>query len=187
MTTLVTFSRRGRGALFLFGFVSLAVARADVITLVDHGKPAATIVVGSNESDQALRAADELRSFVERMSGATLEIRRDTNTVAGTRIFIGKSNEARNVGIELRSGFTKNMNEEGYVIRTGGDYLVLAGNEEGPYQGTLFAVYDLLERLGCRWFFPGPYGEIVPKRETVAIEAIAVTERPDFRFRNIWY
>ena len=42
-----------------------------------------------------------------------------------------------------------------------GKLVRLAG--ETP-QSTAFAVADFLERQGVRWYTPGPYGEVVPKR-----------------------
>jgi len=32
---------------------------------------------------------------------------------------------------------------------------VLAGNNDGPYHGTEYAVYDFLRSLGIRWYMPG--------------------------------
>ncbi len=31
---------------------------------------------------------------------------------------------------------------------------MVAGNNDGPYKGSIFAAYALLEKLGCRWYFP---------------------------------
>lgn len=121
------------------------------------------------------------------MSGARIEIQTEDKPVAGAAIYVGDARAISDAGIQVPSGFTHQMNEEGYVITTIPGGILLAGNEDGPYHGTLYAVYDLLARLGCRWYFPGMYGEVIPKRETIAIEPINVTERPDFRFRNIWY
>ena len=162
-------------------------ACAEELVLVDHGKAAAAIVLAADCSDQARHAAGELQTYFERMSGATLEIRTDDGSPSECAIYVGRSRAVRDAGIDVPAGFTHRMDEEGYVIRSVPGGIVLAGNEDGPYQGTLYAVYDFLERLGCRWFFPGAYGEVVPKRETIAVGPIAVTERPDFRFRNIWY
>ena len=48
------------------------------------------------------------------------------------------------------------------------------------------AVYDLLERLGCRWYFPGDFGQVVPKAATIELPTLDVTGRPSFVVRNIW-
>lgn len=161
-------------------------ASAD-LALVENGKARATIVLGANASETARQAASELQTYVERISGARLEIRNEYEAVSGPRIFIGSGEAVKAEGLDVPSGFTSRMKEEGYVIRTMGRDLVLAGNEEDPYRGTLFAVYDLLEGLGCRWFFPGPFGEVIPKLDTITVKDVNRIERPDFRFRNIWY
>ncbi|MCC6698542.1 MAG: DUF4838 domain-containing protein [Candidatus Hydrogenedentes bacterium] len=161
-------------------------ARAELI-LVDGSKPLATIVIDSGASEQTRHAAEELQAYIERISGARLDIRSGQESISGPAILVGPSQAVRDLGVEVPSGFTSNMNEEGYVIRTIDSTLILAGNEDGPYRGTLFAVYDFLESLGSRWYFPGPYGEVIPKRETIAIPNVNRTEHPDFRFRNIWY
>ena len=46
-------------------------------------------------------------------------------------------------------------------------------------RGTIFGVYELLERLGVVWLWPGPSGEAVPRRRTVSIPAdLDVTDAP---------
>jgi len=58
------------------------------------------------------------------------------------------------------------------------DCLVLAG---GGREGTLYAVYAWLDRLGWRWHTPGPQGEIAPPPRTdLPLGGWAVTSAPDF-------
>ena len=64
--------------------------------------------------------------------------------------------------------------------------MILAGNDEGPFHGTEYAVYDFLERLGVRWFMPGDYGEYVPRRQDIICDEVAGRESPDFIMRNWW-
>ncbi|OHB53030.1 MAG: hypothetical protein A2Y07_06425 [Planctomycetes bacterium GWF2_50_10] len=64
---------------------------------------------------------------------------------------------------------------------------MLAGNETEPYHGTYFAVYDFLEELGCRWYFPGEFGEVLPNLLTLEIKHCRRVVHPEFRVRNIWY
>ena len=67
-----------------------------------------------------------------------------------------------------------------------GDRLLLAGNNDGPYHGTEYAVYDFLRSLGVRWFMPGEFGEIVPQQKTIRVPEQQVVEKPDFVMRNWW-
>ena len=75
---------------------------------------------------------------------------------------------------------TPQRDEEGFLLLCKGDRLVLAGNDEGPYHGTEYAVAEFLNRLGVRWFMPGDFGEVVPKRTTLTVAEMDVRQKPDF-------
>lgn len=183
--------RRRSGACWWIAALCLLTGAAPLakagVLLVEKGQPRATIVVATDASDQAREAAKLLQDYLARISGAHLEIRDETAAATGAQILIGRSRRARELGVDVPSRFTNAMNEEQYVIKAVGDSLVLAGNEHPFYRGTVYAVDDLLERLGCRWFFPGAFGEVLPKLETIEVGPLDVREKPDFRFRNIWY
>jgi hypothetical protein len=88
--------------------------------------------------------------------------------------------------MQVPSGLTAELAEEGFVIYCRGDRLVLAGNDAGPYYGTRYAVAELLHRLGVRWFLPGEFGEVVPHAQTLAVAEMKICEKPSFRMRNYW-
>ena len=56
------------------------------------------------------------------------------------------------------------LGPEGYRIKTGttddGKVTLIAG---GSRIGTLYGAYDLLHRLGCRWFGPESFDEDIPQ------------------------
>ena len=168
------------------GFAVVPRAPAGVL-LVKQGQPRAVIVVATGASPQAREAAKLLQDYLARLSGARLEIRDEAAPLVGTQILVGRSEAAHRLGVDVSPRLTTAMNEEEYIIKTVGNILILAGNEHSFYRGTVYAVNDLLERLGCRWFFPGAFGEVVPQLETIEVGPLHVHERPDFRFRNIWY
>lgn len=163
------------------------------LTIVQDGQPRAVIVV---EADQpkARHAAEAIQRYVERMSGATLPIVVEgaaADVKADVRLLVGHTREAAALGVDIPSGYDTTVRddygeEEGYVLKTVGRDVVIAGNNDGPYQGTIFAAYALLERLGCRFYFPGTWGEIVPETATLTAPALDVTSRPDFAVRDIW-
>ncbi|MCC6797113.1 MAG: DUF4838 domain-containing protein [Candidatus Hydrogenedentes bacterium] len=173
------------GTCVVVAVIAVCATADDLI--VDNGKSVASIVLSSHCTAQAQRAAGELQRYLERISGAQLPIISDDAAPPEFALYVGRSQQSDAAGIQIPSGFTHQMAEEGYVIQTIPQGVILAGNEDGLYLGTLYAVYDFLERLGCRWYFPGTYGEVVPAQKTIAIGPIHVVERPDFRFRNIWY
>ena len=75
------------------------------------------------------------------------------------------------------------LGREGYCIRTvkegGRRSIHVVG---GSRVGTLYGAYDLLHRLGCRWFAPGEAHEVVPR--IGAIPDVEATETPSFRTRG---
>lgn len=131
--------------------------------------------------DEALAVA-ELVEFVKKMSGAELPVARPDAGQAlpgGARILLGTELAwAEGLGGELDG-----LGPHGFLIRTGPDWLVVAGRTG---RGTLHGVYALLEHFGCRWFMPGPFGEFVPKRETLAVE-LEVTENPSHPVQRSWW
>jgi hypothetical protein len=161
-------------------------ALARDFTLAQEGQPKATIVIAAAAGDKVKLAANELQRYVERISGARLPIVSDAEKPTGPLVLVGPSKLTENLKPPITSGLSPARREEGYVISCRDGRLVLAGNDQGPYHGTEYAVYDLLHRLGVRWYMPGDYGEIVPKLTTVSCREMAVSEKPDFIVRNWW-
>jgi hypothetical protein len=165
------------------------LCHAGGVVLVKKGLPRATIVVGPAPSAAASGAAAELAAYLERISGAAVPVAAAASG-PGTRILVGLSAavpEAARLGLTLPTGLTAQFAEEGYVVCAEAQTLVLAGNETEPYQGTWFAVSDLLESLGCRWYFPGEFGEVVPRLDDIVIARQNRLVRPDLRVRDTWY
>ena len=58
---------------------------------------------------------------------------------------------------------------DGYTLSLAGDKVVIAGDNE---RGIVYGVYEFLERLGCRWFYPShdPMDpEVVPYAKTLNV------------------
>jgi len=78
-----------------------------------------------------------------------------------------------------------NPGQEDYCVKTVENGVVLSG---GGNRGTLYAVYNFLERLGCRWYFMDEADEIVPTMSLEDVLKIAggnldIVEKPDFSVR----
>ena len=186
-------------SLVIAAFAALAANAADLV-LVDNGVAKATIVVDTNATPSYALAATELQTFVKRMSGAELPIAAPGDAVTGPRILIGMNpaTEAMKLGLAQKSSIEEILEE--YVVRRVGNDLVLAGNDtleeprkgpkgeklDGWYSGSLFAVYDFLFGLGCRWYFPGEFGTVVPARKTIAVGDVARRVKPAFLKHGFW-
>ena len=82
--------------------------------------------------------------------------------------------------LEMRGAYD---GKEAYAIRTEKDRVLLLGATE---TGASYAVYQLLETLGCRWFFPAKEWEVVPEKKTLSY-GVNETSRPAILSRNVWY
>ncbi len=176
-------------AAVVLGTVDGCVALAETTIVVDCGPfPSSAEAAGAEDrvnwldanhrDDTACTesfAALELQRYLRRMTG-----RGDDFAVAsreparGDLIRVGGAG-ARKIAAEL--------GPEGYWIRSNaGDGRRVTSLCGGGRVGTLYAAYDLLHRLGCRWFAPGEIHEEVP--HTAGIPDMDVTEKPSFVTRG---
>ena len=161
-------------------------------TIVESGKPLATIVVGEQASPPSHFAAEEFQATIRRMSGAVCPV--VTDLEYGIKqgdmpvIAIGSPREnkvaARLLEVDDVDFGRLQLGPDGFLLRSVGRDLVVAGNSG---RATLFGVYALLERLGCRWCFPGKFGDVIPQRSTVTLPPLDVVERPAFSYRTFMH
>jgi hypothetical protein len=146
------------------------------LVLAEQGRSSYIIVIADNAPPAIRYAADELQKFVEQMSGAKLPIVGDGKPPAEDEILLGPSKRLRQVA-EVNLG---GLGPEGYVIRTVGRRLVIAG---GPPRGTLYGVYGLLEdHFGCRWFTPAL--SRIPQHERLTIGPLDERRIPQLEYRE---
>jgi hypothetical protein len=174
------------------------------LTLVDQGAPRVTIVVMKEaaaapvEIDAAkvstvlplptkiASAARDLQAYVQKITGAKLAIIGDDQKADGTLILVGRSALTKSLDSQIPSGLTPQRAEEGFVTIAHGNRLLLAGNDSGPYHGTEYAVAHFLHRQGVRWYMPGDFGEVVPRRMSIYAEEMVEKRKPEFKLRNWW-
>ncbi|MFW6153585.1 MAG: DUF4838 domain-containing protein [Planctomycetota bacterium] len=160
---------------------------ADVM-LVEDGRAVATIVVAPGASPSEQFAARELRDHIRQMSGAELTIEtRPLDAAAAAAggldampapaVLIGFAPEQ--VGI----GGAGDLGTDGFAVRTTDDgRLLICG---GAKRGTLYGVYDVLEDLGVRWWYPGE--TTLPKTSTVTVAHTDRVERPALEYRDMMF
>ena len=152
-------------------------ALADV-TLVQDGTAIASIVTPDQPTAAEEFAAGRLRYYLGELTGAQLPVVKEAATPAtGARVYVGKTRAAAPVLAALAA---RQAPAEASLIAAADASVTLAGTDDA---GTTHAVYTLLEGLGCRWYFPAPWGWIIPHRQTVSIPAGERYQAPDFRIR----
>ena len=148
-------------------------AVAGELTLTKNGASDYVIVLSSEASPSEKHAARELQMFVKMISDVTLPIYRDNEEITSPMILVG--NGPRLSQIDASIDFS-DLGNEGFVIRTRGRHLILAG---GRARGTLYAVYAILEEvLGCRWYTHEH--SYIPRMSTISIKSQNITQKPAF-------
>ncbi|MCM8827925.1 MAG: DUF4838 domain-containing protein [Candidatus Omnitrophica bacterium] len=157
--------------------------------IVRDGQSFSVIVVAANATAEELFAAEQLRSTLRRMTGVGIELRRDHEaafdpqkliiSVGLTRYLTKALRQEMRIGEKLSSLDPWN---DAFVIAKTPDVLFLAGHRD---QGTIFAVFELMESLGCRWFFGNDAGIVIPTdMKTIEIEDCHIIKKPDFAIRR---
>jgi hypothetical protein len=164
--------------------------------LTRNGKASSVILADENCPPATIFAANELRDFIEKISGAkipVLKLNKETDISKLKKefdlIFVGDSKAARDFGFAAPG---KKPDE--FIIETRQGAIFIAGNDDrraAPLYvngvgsaGTIYGVYRLLNELGVRWFFPGETGEVLPKIKDVKFaEGFKISSAPYFQFR----
>jgi len=110
------------------------------------------IVTPDSPSEQIAFAADELKSYLETITGATFPVVAESTNPTGKRIFVGAGNMSEAiVGTSIIDSLgIAGTGDDGFLVRYVNEDIILIGEEP---RGTLYAVFSFLEKeVGCRWF-----------------------------------
>ncbi len=141
------------------------------------------IVLPDAPSDTVREAAEILRHGIEQMTARTIEVVYERDTPANATVLaLGPTAFADGMDVH---GSYEDFEGDSYIIRSRGRIVVLAGNDEAGREGTIHAVYDLLERLGCGWYGSEPEWQVIPKVTDLRIPVLDVEERAAFDRRRI--
>ena len=141
-----------------------------------------TIVIARDAHPAVRYAAEELQRYVDLMAVALPTIATDDAPVRGRTLLVGDSALRGKLLPEISDAAVQGLGFEDYLLRSNGDHLAIIG---GSPRATLYGVYDLLERLGVRWWTPTE--ESVPVKMRLEIAPLDVTVRPPLIYRATWY
>lgn len=133
--------------------------------LASGGKSDWKIVLPPGSSMPESLAAEELARYVRLISQAELDI-------------VDEASAGRHaIRIESGSGAL-----DGFDLVVASDQITIRGHTP---RGALYGVYQLLEEMGCRWFYIGKLGEVVPEAADIALLCKETTQRASFRERSV--
>jgi len=171
------------------------------VTLVENGQAKCVIV-----ADAAVMAADkpvaglkfpaaeaerrrqrlresvkDLAHYLGKISGAKIET---VTAVPGPDdkrlpIFVGSP------AVSVFGATTKTaLDKQGFRYTVSAKGVGLSGESD---LAASYAVYELLDRLGCRWFMPSEMGEVIPTSKTVTLKEADLSAAPGTHYRGLWY
>jgi hypothetical protein len=154
---------------FIFVFSSNAA-----INLVSNGLPRCSIVLSRGKiSDADAFAAIELATYIEKVSGARVEI--GFAAKSGLYPIYIEGRFSPNLPRPAAAKFAQVKND-GYLIYVSREATYIASREQ---VGVIYGVYEILKRAaGVRWFYPGDDGEFVPRKSDIALEEVLFVDNP---------
>ena len=174
-------------------FIAVALlsgsGNAGALVLVRDGQSQHVIHLDAQAPSSVREAAGELRTYVEKVTGANVGI---SPTPAERMICLGDNAAAREAGLS-----TDTVPVEGFRMVVGRDCVYILGPDTadgkrtpqgGTSAGTRNGVYAFIERvLGVRWLMPGENGEHIPKATSVEVPEMDIVEAPTFLNRRLPY
>jgi hypothetical protein len=169
------------------------------LTLVEDGQPKAALVLSAeafgyqpeqgkkgrkkveavNPIADEQRAAKEIQSYVQKISGATLEIVRAGDDLKGLApVYVGGAADAR----LLDAIKAKGSDPGAFALRVTAREASVRGLSP---QGTFNGACEALEQLGVRWFLPGEFGTVVPTAKTLVLKEQNTVQVPSFPSRYL--
>ena len=140
------------------------------IPVIRDGKAACSIILPAIPTAVEKTAAGELAEHLRLISGQNFQVLSEKEMRPDMPyILIGGTALAEKM-------FHNRLQDDEYVIQVQGNRLLLTG---GGTRGTLYAVYDFLERAAdCRWL--DEHNSIIPAKKELTVKSLNIRRKPDF-------
>lgn len=167
---------------------------------VENGVCLAPIIVRTDVSPNTLNAAQELASYIEKISGAKPAILKGApKPFPEKAVWVGVHEEFKTIF----PGVKRDLSGEEIVIVSNKQHLAIFGNDSDQLgfkdiivqnrsipnaqksYGTVNAVYTFLQdNLGVRWFMPGELGEDFQVNKNIVVKNSEYRYSPQFTWRS---
>ena len=148
-----------------------------MIRLAENKKCLFTIVTHKDASPPERYAAQQLKTYLDRIT--SLNFPEGGEDAPGNVIVVGTGPLAERLAGPIEPG---SLGEEGFIIKSSPGFIVIAG---GRPRGTLYGVYEFLERLGVRFFTP--HCEKIPYSYDLSAPELDVAQKPTLEYREHLY
>ncbi|MBR2374576.1 MAG: DUF4838 domain-containing protein [Lentisphaeria bacterium] len=169
---------------------SVKVGKDPVHILAQKGKACCEVVIPPKSCAAVKFAAAELQTYLGKITNSQIPAV-PAPTGKRTAFILGEPG-AKLLGFDLKS-----IDRDGYIIKSRGKNIIIAGTDnpranpakraDAFERGTLYGVYEFLERFGgVRFYFPGEMGTVVPLKKDWSIGTIDLIDRPDSQQRTTY-
>ena len=166
----------------------MTLSAADTQQLLDFKR----VVIADDSLAVQDAAAKELAHYVGEMTGQEITIlswsEYEKTKSPGLSFFVGEK-----VATKVLEKTLSPWKTEEWMLKTIPAGLVIAGHDEmgSPWSsltpaGSMLAVYTLLDDyLGVHWFWPGEFGEHIPRKPDATIPKLDLRKVPAFEIRSV--
>ena len=172
--------------------LGMSICLGSEVTVIQEGEARAAIYVSPEimqaedkdlaEQHRRLRASvEDLAHYLKKMSGAEIEIltRHPASGDGNIPILIGDLAAARFGPVKTHAPA-----DQGFRVVVTLEAIGLMGESDLAIS---YAIYEVLDQLGCRWYMPSEMGEVIPGRKTVSLRVQDLDSAPYTLYRTIWY
>jgi hypothetical protein len=171
----------------VFILLSADVSFAQEFFLAKSGKAQAVIVIGREADTFSHWVAGELKQYLQKLSGAQFHVvTSDKVPLEKTLILVGGPKDNPFVASAQQKQLVNfdNLKPEGIILKRidldGTPAMIVGSNDEA---GTMYAAYELLERLGIVFQLNN---DIIPKKKSdLTLSALDVRLEPQLKYRGV--
>ena len=135
-----------------------------------------TIRVAGDASEKVVASAEALKKWLAELTGKEFSISTD---LKGPGIYLTLDSAEGLPDWDLKS-LRSESGMEGFLLQGENDKLWIIGRSDLAIDN---GVYWYLDKLGCRWLIPSEKWTVVPKRDSIRLDA-PIVEAPAFAMRD---
>lgn len=164
--------------------------QASRLTLAGE-KTVPQIILPATPTEAEKFAAEELSTYLGKITSKTIPVISNATpqaTAGNPLIILGNHPLNADLHPEKLEVEEAIISVEPGRLRITGGWDPTVTNSKGVVsvrdRGVMYGVYELLDRLGVRWFRPDPWGEHVPQQSTVTLPLGKDTFKPAYKYRG---
>ena len=157
------------------------------IPMMMEGKAVFQLYVPAESSGHIGKRAEKFAWYLSEVTGTQIVPVNKLPEGSGVTVLrFGDAAFAKDMKIDLAK-----IDRDGFVMASAEHHILLAGRDAlDPAQGegTFYAALDFLERFAdARFYFPGKYGTLLPRKKDWQVPPMTIYDRPDSQYRKIWW